>query len=1163
MKKKIILLVNLFIIIMLQAQVSKTVNVSSAGGLHEAHSSEELNTVTDLTITGTLDARDFKTMRDEMPVLAVIDLSGVVAIAAYSGTEGTDADYRDYPANQIPILAFYRITGNIPKLTLTTFVFPPSVTSMSNYAFNQCANLAGTLNLPPLLETIGSSAFGNCTGLTGTLTLPKNVTTIGSYAFKGCSGFSSVSIPSSVTSIQSWAFGDCTGLNSINVAWFTPLNFGTNNDVFTNVNKNTCILNVPSGTAALYDAASQWTDFVNIVEIPGIIISADALTLSANYGSSKSVGISSSTDWSASSDQEWLTLSSGNGTSGISTLNLTAIANLTSTSRTATIAITATGFSNKTITITQNSGVTPGGLYALLGESIATTTSLALTGSIDARDFKTMRDDMPLLATVDLSNVTIVYYSGTEGTKEDVLEYNGNAIPNNAFCNPDTKAGKTSLESITFPASLYSINSEAFYNCTGLTGTLTIPSSVEEIGIYAFAGCTGLTGTLTIPSNLWDIEAYAFEGCVGFTETLDLSSSSFVESIYTGAFKGCSSLSSIIIPSTVYEIYDEAFAGCSGLTSIDVARRTPVDLSGSTNVFSGVDVSSCILNVPYGTLAAYAAADQWTDFVHIVESTHGETTFYGWGDPYWTVGEWSNGEPDEFTNVIIAGSCTVDGDYEVFNLTIETGNSILIDYDYTLNVNGNLTIKNMGTLIEYGTLNVTGTTKVEQYLTGKSGETTSDNWWYISSPVTGATSAIFNPASTALDKNMFGFYNEEIIKYPQIKTNDVTLSVGKGYVLKIGGSSATYTFTGTLNNGDIPVTVTRTGTSADKRGFNLIGNPYPSFLNWNEITQYGIEGGERTDISPTIWYRTRNHEGEMIFDTFDGSTGSDNGIYGEVREFIPPMQAFWMKVVDDGTLGTPVQNEVSITFNNNMRSALDSYEYSKELRVRSVDERQIVRIKVSNGVNTDGTIIVADPKAIDAFDYYDSQKMSNANVNIPEIYTFAGNEELVINHLNNFSPDKKLSLGFRPGKKGVFSIEASQITNLDSNLKVMLLDKQTNSEQELVVGIPYIFNSEAQVTNDRFSILFKSTSMITDLSNTINNENILVYINPNKKINVVCNAQITGLSSVSVYNAMGQKLTQQNIESSITEINNMFTSGIYIVSIKTGGQSINRKLIIK
>lgn len=212
--------------------VNKTVNIT-AGGLASALTSTEKTTVTNLTITGTIDARDFKTMRDDMTVLSVIDLSKVT-IAAYTGNNGT-ADTTNYPANYIPVYAFYNDPTSTAKSTLTSVLLPTSLVGVDKYAFLRCKNLAGTLSLPASVTYIGRSAF-NSTGYTGSLILPDNITFIGRCAFYNCPGFTgnliipskletigdlafaydtgfkgTLTIPNSVTTILESAFEDCEG----------------------------------------------------------------------------------------------------------------------------------------------------------------------------------------------------------------------------------------------------------------------------------------------------------------------------------------------------------------------------------------------------------------------------------------------------------------------------------------------------------------------------------------------------------------------------------------------------------------------------------------------------------------------------------------------------------------------------------------------------------------------------------------------------------------------------------------------------------------------------------------------------------------------------------------------------------------------------------------
>ncbi len=60
-----------------------------------------------------------------------------------------------------------------------------------------------------------------------------------------------------------------------------------------------------------------------------------------------------------------------------------------------------------------------------------------------------------------------------------------------------------------------------------------------------------------------------------------------------------------------------------------VNASKPIDISNSLYVFSNVPVSTCKLHVPKGTKAAYQTANQWMDFVNMVEDITGLKTFSG------------------------------------------------------------------------------------------------------------------------------------------------------------------------------------------------------------------------------------------------------------------------------------------------------------------------------------------------------------------------------------------------------------------------------------------------------------------------------------------------------------------------------------------------------
>ena len=105
------------------------------------------------------------------------------------------------------------------------------------------------------------------------------------------------------------------------------------------------------------------------------------------------------------------------------------------------------------------------------------------------------------------------------------------------------------------------------------SGDIVIPTTatkndvtydVVAIGSGAFKGCSSLT-SITIPNSVTSIKDEAFWGCSSLNS---VSISNSVTNIGCRAFRGCSSLTSITIPGSVTSIGDAAFGECSSLTSI-------------------------------------------------------------------------------------------------------------------------------------------------------------------------------------------------------------------------------------------------------------------------------------------------------------------------------------------------------------------------------------------------------------------------------------------------------------------------------------------------------------------------------------------------------------------------------------------------------------------
>lgn len=209
--------------------------------------------VKNLKVTGTINARDFHFMREEMTVLQSLNLKEV-KIAAWEGGLIGNIRYSEQFANEIPEYAFdgksslirfvfpekitkigysaFRVTNLSGALIIPegvveiggsafhgcpfggTLTLPKSLKKIGSLAFHECSGLIGNLNIPQSVEVIENSAFQGCRGFTGNLQLPDGLKELGSWAFHDCSGFTgSLTIPAAIHKIESYCFSNCNGLN--------------------------------------------------------------------------------------------------------------------------------------------------------------------------------------------------------------------------------------------------------------------------------------------------------------------------------------------------------------------------------------------------------------------------------------------------------------------------------------------------------------------------------------------------------------------------------------------------------------------------------------------------------------------------------------------------------------------------------------------------------------------------------------------------------------------------------------------------------------------------------------------------------------------------------------------------------------------------------------
>lgn len=230
MKYTFLLIPFLCLSLFIQAQVIKTVNIS-AGGLSSFVNKEGKYDITHLTVIGTIDARDFETMRDSLPSLIAVDLRNahIVSFTAKGG--------------KIVVMAQDLNTGEV-KI------------SVRHGSGEDYINKS---------DEVPSVAFCGKSDLSS-IVIPSTASAINDNAFWACRGLNTITIPEGVIQIESGAFRECSSLKTLIVKSKSPVELSDKTEVFKGINKNTCTLFVPVGSKGKYEVATGWKEFKKIVE---------------------------------------------------------------------------------------------------------------------------------------------------------------------------------------------------------------------------------------------------------------------------------------------------------------------------------------------------------------------------------------------------------------------------------------------------------------------------------------------------------------------------------------------------------------------------------------------------------------------------------------------------------------------------------------------------------------------------------------------------------------------------------------------------------------------------------------------------------------------------------------------------------------------------------
>lgn len=164
---------------------------------------EVWNDITDITIRGYVDARDFSTLKWNFRSLEYLNMYDV-KIVGYSGNLGTvEGYYYTYEEDVLPLGAFFYWMSN-------------RLRPMPNHLIDEGMPSLRQVKLPIGIKGIGRNAFARAYNLIE-ITIPEGVTYIGDHAFSICTSLERLYLPRSIESIGLWVFNETENLSEVHI----------------------------------------------------------------------------------------------------------------------------------------------------------------------------------------------------------------------------------------------------------------------------------------------------------------------------------------------------------------------------------------------------------------------------------------------------------------------------------------------------------------------------------------------------------------------------------------------------------------------------------------------------------------------------------------------------------------------------------------------------------------------------------------------------------------------------------------------------------------------------------------------------------------------------------------------------------------------------------
>lgn len=484
-------------------------------------------------------------------------------------------------------------------------------------------------------------------------------------------------------------------------------------------------------------------------------------------------------------------------------------------------------------------------------------------------------------------------------------------------------------------------------------------------------------------------------------------------------------------------------------------------------------------------------------------------------------------------------------DLETQDLTILSGGSLHVEPGVRLTVNGTLgnlnPVQPAQSFVLASDATATASLKhqnsgvqatAQRYIPAADWGDGNDGWHFVSSPAeTQAVGGDWTPTGTG---NGYDFYawDESHASEPWRNQKDGSNLIqqfipGRGY-LTAYQQSATKTFAGGLNSGNVGITLSHSGTGGPGYtvGWNLLGNPYASAIDWSLAEKSQFE-----DDFAYIYNTAKI--GGAGYEAIDG---------GSPGAYIATHQGFFVaaKASADGQ---------AFTFGNSLRT--HGGNFLKEGR----DSNHLV-LKLGTANLSDETTIRLEPGSTNGRDRRDALKLFSFDPAIPQVFTSTNDRRnLQINSIPAIEDGLRINLSAIAGHTGPYNLILTEASGSFAQQQIMLTDNFSGKTYPLSDQTSIPLTLPEGEHHNRFVLTFGSNALPK-----LSAPQISIY---GTQDGIILESGYQATARIEIFSLTGQIILQASTGNSTMEIVSVkLRPGLYIARIITAGYEFNRKILI-